>query len=609
MWLPPTWLIQAALSGGARRWPSSGPPLAQGRRTKVVSCEKCQRRYAYELERSGANAEQLEHLLATGVEAIPCPACGWYQSDMIPQAQTRNRRWMLSAGQCLTVGLIPVAAITTSINVTYADQSTGPPIPWPIFAAGAAVLVGLLAVGIGLLWKYTLRHRYDPNREDAEARKRYGQSRATLLSEQVAEDLDQSAVMQMIRCPVCRAIQECDPGASGRPVKCASCGTCFSVSPPEHAITPVKPPVHAAEERIRTSPPAGVGSSGPQRMGQLFAREEGIDLDEKFVRTVANEYEANAQLGKWRLELPAVPSAYEPSGALPASAVLFLLLGSVVGCVAGFFAAAVIGSTGLGLAGAIFLDGNLPGILRVIGPILLFLLTTFGAYSATGWVSAWCTTRIGEWGKNRNTPAAALLSAIASVIPGIVVCACFFNGEFITGHKSALEKVATGVSPRLASWLFSNPFAVISAVLGIYIAPGTAAYFALTRVPSVKFCERCNSYMRVSGRRELTLGCLRGLVRAVRKGRLDVAASLLHGPSWGDGEVRLHYCRHCSHGYFEVTVTYAAHWKAANPISFPPNSAREPTEKSEAWLVVSCELAAPDTERLRQELLGITDSP
>jgi hypothetical protein len=343
-------------------------------------------------------------------------------------------------------------------------------------------------------------------------------------------------------------------------------------------------------------------------MGQLFAWEEGIDLDERFVRTVANVYEANAQIGKWRLEMPAVPSAYEPSGALPASAVLFLLLGSVVGCVAGFFAAAVIGSVGLALAGAIFLGGNLPVYLQFSVPIVLFLLTTFGAYTVTGWVSAWCTTRIGEWGKNRNTPAAALLSVIASVIPGVVVCACFLNSEFITGHKSPLEKAAIQDSPWLASWLFSNPFAAISAAFGIFIAPGTAAYFALTRVPSVKFCERCNSFMRVSGRKELTLGCLRGLVRAVRKGRLDVVASLLHGPSWGDGEVRLHYCRRCSRGYLEVTVTYAAHWEAANPVSFPPYSSGEPTAKQETWLVVSCELAAPDTERLRQELLGLTDS-
>jgi hypothetical protein len=168
---------------------------ADGQTTKVVHCEACRRSYAYELKRTGFGSDpdesaysvalqraeaDLQRLLAIGVEAIPCPACGWYQSNMIPLAQTRHRRWMLYAGQCLTIGLIPVAAISTSINVTYADQGTAP-IPWPIFAAGAAGLAGVLAVGIGLLWKYNLRRNYDPNREDVEARKRYGRSRASLI--------------------------------------------------------------------------------------------------------------------------------------------------------------------------------------------------------------------------------------------------------------------------------------------------------------------------------------------------------------------------------------------------------------------------------------------
>ena len=205
MWLPPTWLIHAALAGAGHqaarsaRWATAA---AQGQTNKVVHCEACRRSYAYELKRTGYGRdpkglsgvalqraeEDLQRLLAAGVEAIPCPACGWYQSSMIPLAQRRHCRWMLYAGQCLTIGLIPVVAIGTSINVTYADKGTAPPIPWPIFAAVATGLAGLLAVGIGSLWKYHLRHSYDPNSEDVEARKRYGQSRATLLSEQDAED-------------------------------------------------------------------------------------------------------------------------------------------------------------------------------------------------------------------------------------------------------------------------------------------------------------------------------------------------------------------------------------------------------------------------------------
>jgi hypothetical protein len=236
------------------------------------------------------------------------------------------------------------------------------------------------------------------------------------------------------------------------------------------------------------------------------------------------------------------------------------------------------------------------------------VLAIFAAYFVTGWASAWCTTRLGEWGHNRNVLAPALFSVIASMVPAICVVACFFNSELITGHKSPLENEIRQVSPLLASWLFANFFSVVGAVFGIVIAPVTAFYFAVTRVPAVKFCERCKSFMWDSGGKELTLGCLRGLVRAVRKGRLDVVASLLHGPSWGDGQARLYYCPRCSRGYLEVTVTYAAHWKPAR-LSVSPYGPREPTQKAETWLAVSCELAAPDAERLRQEFLSITTSP
>jgi hypothetical protein len=63
-----------------------------------------------------------------------------------------------------------------------------PHIPWPIFVA---TLVCLFSVGIGMCaWWMHLTGRYDPNDEDVEVRKLYGQSRARLLSEQEAKDME-----------------------------------------------------------------------------------------------------------------------------------------------------------------------------------------------------------------------------------------------------------------------------------------------------------------------------------------------------------------------------------------------------------------------------------
>jgi hypothetical protein len=180
MWVPPTWLLSAALHGAAmnstRSTQRQTPPFAE-RTTKVVRCEECKRSYAYTLKAFGHPACRVQEMLAAWIEAIPCPACGWYQSNMIPQARKRHRRSMLYVGRCLTFGLIPVALFVGPI-VGLLE---------PIFVTS---VVFLLAVGIGMLiWRRHLAQSYDPNEEDADARKRYGQSRAALLSEYEANNV------------------------------------------------------------------------------------------------------------------------------------------------------------------------------------------------------------------------------------------------------------------------------------------------------------------------------------------------------------------------------------------------------------------------------------
>jgi hypothetical protein len=180
------WLIYSALSGAAYA-SRSAKPAAVGQISKVVCCEKCGRRYAYELKRRGRDAKHLAQLLETGVEAVPCPACGWYQSDMIPAARRQHRRWMVYAGQCLTLGLVPVVAVIGEFFYVVPERQGPPSVPWPAFVAS---LVCLLAVGIGLfIWRHRLGQKFNPNDGDAEAHKRYGQSRATLLPGQEAQDV------------------------------------------------------------------------------------------------------------------------------------------------------------------------------------------------------------------------------------------------------------------------------------------------------------------------------------------------------------------------------------------------------------------------------------
>jgi hypothetical protein len=192
-------------------WQGRVVAKVRGRTTKFVCCEACGQNYAYELKRTGAGSEpvpdwgwgrdsetetaakvgavaNLRNRLRTGIEVIPCPACGWYQAHMLPKARRLHPRWMVYVGGCLTFGLIPVTLIGLTINGMNVSHGGEPFIPWPIFFAGMA---SLFIVGIGMLiGKYILARSYDPNDADVETRKRYGQSRALLLSEQEAQDME-----------------------------------------------------------------------------------------------------------------------------------------------------------------------------------------------------------------------------------------------------------------------------------------------------------------------------------------------------------------------------------------------------------------------------------
>jgi hypothetical protein len=128
--------------------------------------------------------EDLQELLAVGIDLVPCPACGLYQSSMIPKARRLHRRWMLYIGQCLTIGLIPVAIIGGIVNHIKREQG-GASVPWPTFVGGLVVL-GVFGIGL-VIGKSVSASDYNPNDQDVAARIQYGQSRARLLTEQEME--------------------------------------------------------------------------------------------------------------------------------------------------------------------------------------------------------------------------------------------------------------------------------------------------------------------------------------------------------------------------------------------------------------------------------------
>jgi hypothetical protein len=82
---------------------------------------------------------------------------------------------MLHLGQCLTIGIVPVALIGLIAN-GYPQFEAAPAIPWPLFTLA---LICWLATGVGMfVWRHCRVKDINPNEGDAEARKQYGRSRA-----------------------------------------------------------------------------------------------------------------------------------------------------------------------------------------------------------------------------------------------------------------------------------------------------------------------------------------------------------------------------------------------------------------------------------------------
>jgi hypothetical protein len=329
------------------------------------------------------------------------------------------------------------------------------------------------------------------------------------------------------------------------------------------------------------------GMTAPEQIGQQFACEEGIDLNETFGGTVPSQRQADAL----RMEMPEVGTAYHPSGELPTTALLLLLLGSVVGCVGGAIAGALIASAGLALSAVLFPAlRDIAGLVHIVCFGIPFIALAL-AFAVTGLVSALCTTQFGQWGRNRNIAAAVWLAALASTVPVIALAA----------YYRPLDKLFTdgGLPPFLNSpflWLWlSLPFFIVSSLVGLVLASAVAGFCAAYRVAAVKFCESCQSTMG-SCSKTLSLGRLRALVRALRKGRMDVVESLLHGPPGWEGKVHLYSCAACSCGYLEVTAQHQARSEGGGPYG------SHPIELTNSWLVVSCELNASDVERVRSLL-------
>jgi hypothetical protein len=171
----------------------------KGQMFKVVACENCRGEFVYLLTRDAlgcastamfwdragtkeraANQAQAElhRALERGQDPVPCPACGWYQSSMIPLVRAAHLHWMGVIG-ALLVYLAVLCVVLGGLGHLSNERD--------VVAMGTSLLwAAAWTAGIGcglILVRKFLAIRLQPNDGDPERRIHLGQQLARTRAE------------------------------------------------------------------------------------------------------------------------------------------------------------------------------------------------------------------------------------------------------------------------------------------------------------------------------------------------------------------------------------------------------------------------------------------
>jgi hypothetical protein len=153
---------------------------------KNVRCERCDCAFQYRLVRRGegvGNAvygigsgwaserasrraqESLDEGLAKGVDPVPCPDCGWFQSVMVEEWRGRHFRWIIAAERILAIlGIGAIGLTLPPLLSDVADKRPRQPMPTSFWVLIAAMSAATLIVGTMSKWLVPrLRRRIDLN--------------------------------------------------------------------------------------------------------------------------------------------------------------------------------------------------------------------------------------------------------------------------------------------------------------------------------------------------------------------------------------------------------------------------------------------------------------
>jgi hypothetical protein len=196
-YLPPTRSAKGTTAPGHDTL-SHDPPTrtAKGTTLKEVRCEACRFEYCYRLHRQvfvgdprmpwpGDGAwkiadDKLKKELRRGCDPVPCPACGWYQADMVKRLRRlKYQPWLIAAIILSVISSILAFMVVNSFSV-------GPTSPWgrACYFLLSFLVVSLCVALTCLGHTIRLAFSFDPNAADLERRKQLGRARTLAVLQQ-----------------------------------------------------------------------------------------------------------------------------------------------------------------------------------------------------------------------------------------------------------------------------------------------------------------------------------------------------------------------------------------------------------------------------------------
>jgi hypothetical protein len=343
--------------------------------------------------------------------------------------------------------------------------------------------------------------------------------------------------------------------------------------------------------------PAGFGDDGlrvDDAESDKSARPAGLDPAEEHHPQMPGKEAANACLASWQHDMPEAESAYQPSGRVPASALVAMGIGAGLGVIAATAVAVGIGALTVVLLGGfawltkrVKLRGKLFALV-FLGGCSVLLGGYAVLYGAVGFITARFTTGFGQrMGKLRSAAGAAIFSitAVAISLGLLHVAQQEFGqwcdpGNFLRDHRRDL-------GGDWVSWLVRG-----LEIAGATVAVTVASIQASKMVRAKKFCETCELFMEEVELPEVGLGGLRILTAAATAGEVEAVSYLFDDPPPGkEGKALLFHCPLCGEGYLETHAQFHASWTKDDG---------KTETKETSWMTGSTVLGENEVEMLRR---------